>query len=139
MTKKERKMEKVLAFIKENKTFFIATIDGDQPRVRPCGLMLNLNGKLSICTSIEKDVFKQIEKNNKIELCSMTPDGTFLRLTGTVSFNYTQEAKSKVFEAMPRLAKIYENHEDKLVICGFDHVTAVYQTMRGEKETQILY
>jgi uncharacterized pyridoxamine 5'-phosphate oxidase family protein len=132
-------MQKAMDFIKANKVFYLATLDGGQARVRPFGIMINLNGKLSFCTSNEKDVYKQMAANKKVEICSTAPEGDYLRLTGTVVFDESQVAKEKIFEAMPHLRDLYKGKEDSLIICTFDHVTATYQKMGSPKETGVLY
>ncbi|MDR3235856.1 MAG: pyridoxamine 5'-phosphate oxidase family protein, partial [Prevotellaceae bacterium] len=117
----------VLDFLKTNRVFFLATLDGDQPRVRPFGIMIDLNGKLSFCTSREKDVFKQMDAHKKVEICSVSSDGAVLRLTGNVSFSNSREGQTKMFETRPELAKLYAGKEDKFVICTFENASATYQ------------
>jgi uncharacterized pyridoxamine 5'-phosphate oxidase family protein len=132
-------MEKTLAFLKEAGTFFLATADGDQPRVRPFGIMLNLDGRLSFGTSNQKEVFKQINANPKIELCAALADGRFVRVSGTVFLNTTTETHKKFFEARPALAKLYAGRESTMVIFSFKTATATFQDMKGGNQTTVLY
>ena len=76
-------MEKVAEFLKEAGTYYLATVDGDQPRVRPFGTVNIFEGKLYIQTGKVKDVSKQIHKNPKVELCAFK-DGDWLRVAGTL-------------------------------------------------------
>ena len=69
-------MDEVYKFLKENPIFYVATMDGDQPRVRPFGVVALFEGKLYLQTGNVKPVFKQMTANPKIELCTMGKDGT---------------------------------------------------------------
>ena len=70
-------MNEVQAYLKECGAFFIATNEGDQPRVRPFGVSEIINGRLYIMTGKVKDVFKQLDKNGKFEICAMKPSTLF--------------------------------------------------------------
>ena len=69
-------MDEVYKFLKENPIFYVATMDGDQPRVRPFGVVALFEGRLYLQTGNVKPVFKQMMANPKIELCTMGKDGT---------------------------------------------------------------
>ena len=75
-------MNKIVEELKKVGTFYIATMDGDQPRVRPFGSICEFEGKVYICTSNTKDCYKQMIHNPKIEISGMSQDGTWLRVTG---------------------------------------------------------
>ena len=101
-------MEEMLEFLKNNPMFYIATDDNGQPRVRPFGFHMIFDGKFYMVTAKNKNVYKQLKANPKIEFCSMAPDTRFLRVTGEVVFDDdNMEAKKKVFEIMPDLLKLY--------------------------------
>ncbi|MDR2029213.1 MAG: pyridoxamine 5'-phosphate oxidase family protein, partial [Treponema sp.] len=63
-------IEEIIKFLLENKVFFLATIQGDQPRVRPMGFVMEYEGKLSLCTNNRKDMYRQMKENPKIEICA---------------------------------------------------------------------
>ena len=63
-------MERVVQFLKEAETYYLATVEGDQPRVRPFGTAHIFEGKLYIQTGKVKDVSKQIHANPKVEICA---------------------------------------------------------------------
>ena len=106
-------MEEMLEFLKNNPMFYIATDDNGQPRVRPFGFHMIFDGKFYMVTAKNKNVYKQLKANPKIEFCSMAPDTRFLRVTGEVVFDDdNMEAKKKVFEIMPDLLKIYGSAEN---------------------------
>ena len=78
-------MEEVYKFLKENPVFYVATMDGDQPRVRPFGVVALFEGKLYLQTGNVKPVYKQMTANPKIELCTTSKDGAkWLRVAATV-------------------------------------------------------
>ena len=77
-------MEEVVKFLKEAETYYLATVDGDQPRVRPFGTAHIFEGKLYIQTGKKKDVSKQLHANPKAELCAFK-DGEWIRITDSRS------------------------------------------------------
>ena len=101
-------MDELLKFLEKNPVFYLATDDNGQPRVRPFGFHMIFNDKFYMVTALPKKVCKQMEKNPKIEFCSMAPDTHFVRVSGEVVFdNDNMDAKKKVFEVMPDLLKMY--------------------------------
>ncbi|AKL98502.1 pyridoxamine 5'-phosphate oxidase family protein [Endomicrobium proavitum] len=128
--------DKVVKFLQEAKVFYIATIDGNQPRVRPFGIALNIDGKLSLCTGSYKNVYKQIEKNPNTELSAVTADGKWIRVSGLL-VNVTNEAnQQKFFAAAPMLNEIYSGDKRKdFTILSFKTGAATIEDMEGHKET----
>ena len=106
-------MDELLKFLEKNPVFYLATDDNGQPRVRPFGCHMIFNDKFYMVTALPKKVCKQMEKNPKIEFCSMAPDTHFVRVSGEVVFdNDNMDAKKKVFEVMPDLLKMYGSAEN---------------------------
>ena len=106
-------MDELLKFLEKNPVFYLATDDNGQPRVRPFGFHMIFNDKFYMVTAFPKKVCKQMEKNPKIEFCSMAPDTHFVRVSGEVVFdNDNMDAKKKVFEVMPDLLKMYGSAEN---------------------------
>jgi uncharacterized pyridoxamine 5'-phosphate oxidase family protein len=132
-------MQQVLDFLKANNAFFLATVEGDSPRVRPFGVAVELNGKLALCTNTGKDVYRQMQQNPKVEVCSLSPDGSFCRVSGSVELSSSKEATAKFFEAMPALADLYAGKEDTIVACTFTTATVTLQGSDGGKEVRTLY
>jgi uncharacterized pyridoxamine 5'-phosphate oxidase family protein len=127
--------DKVVKFLKDSKVFYIATIDGKQPRVRPFGAVLNIDGKVSICTGSAKNVYKQIKKNPKVEISAMTPDSKWIRLSGTLADITNEANRQKFFEASPGLKNIYSGDKEKeFTILSFKSATAVIEDFSGYKE-----
>lgn len=106
-------MDELLKFLEKNPVFYLATDDNGQPRVRPFGFHMIFNDKFYMVTALPKKVCKQMEKNPKIEFCSMAPGTHFVRVSGEVVFdNDNMDAKKKVFEVMPDLLKMYGSAEN---------------------------
>lgn len=106
-------MDELLKFLEKNPVFYLATDDNGQPRVRPFRFHMIFNDKFYMVTALPKKVCKQMEKNPKIEFCSMAPDTHFVRVSGEVVFdNDNMDAKKKVFEVMPDLLKMYGSAEN---------------------------
>jgi uncharacterized pyridoxamine 5'-phosphate oxidase family protein len=124
---------KIVKFLQEAKTFYIATTEGDQPRVRPFGVAENIEGKISICTGSEKDVYSQIQKNPKVEISAMTDDGKWLRLYGSLFDNTTPSNQDKIFALAPYLKDIY-NDLKKFRVLSFREAKAVIQNFSGYRE-----
>lgn len=127
--------DKVVKFLQDSKVFYIATIDGKQPRVRPFGAALNIDGKVSICTGSFKNVYKQIKKNSNVEICAMTPDGKWIRVSGSLADVTNEENKNKFFEAYPDVSDIYaEDKRNDFAVLSFKSGVATIEDFSGNKE-----
>jgi len=105
-------MSSAIEFLKTNQVFHLATVDGKEARVRPFGFVMNRDGKLYMCTSKAKDVYKQMNENPGIEVSAMGPEGTWLRIRGNIAFDDSREAKAQAFEEAPMLLNIYPKGAD---------------------------
>lgn len=76
-------MNRIVEELKKTGVFYVATVEGDQPRVRPFSSVTEIDGEVYICTNNTKDVYHQLEKNPKIEISGMGKDGTWIRVSGT--------------------------------------------------------
>ena len=85
-------LSKVLAFLDDAQTYYLATVEGNQPRVRPFGTALVYNDKLYIQTGKVKAVSKQLATNPKAEICAFK-DGKWIRITGELVEDETRESK----------------------------------------------
>ena len=127
-------MEEVYRFLKEAQTYYLATMDGDQPRVRPFGTADLFEGKLYIQTGKSKDVSKQIQKNPKVELCAFK-DGTWLRLSGTLVRDDRVEAKAHMLDAHPDLKSMYSAEDDNTEVLYFRDATATFSSFTEAPRT----
>lgn len=130
-------MKEVLQFLQDAGVFYIATMDGDRPRVRPFGAINEFDGKIYIITSNEKDVYKQMQKNPKVEISGMNKEGKWIRLSCEVVRDDRTEAKKSMLDANPTLRAMYSEEDGKMEvlyfqnanasICSFTEAPAVYQ------------
>ena len=127
-------MEKVLKFLKEAETYYLATIDGDQARVRPFGTVHEFEGKLYIQTGKVKDVSKQIHKNPKVEICAFK-DGDWLRVAGTLVEDDRIEARQSMLDAYPSLQGMYKADDGNTEVFYFKDATATFSSFTGAPET----
>ena len=126
-------VERVCQYLKEVKTYYLATVDGDEPRVRPFGTAHLFEGKLYIQTGKGKDVFKQIEKNPKVEICAYK-DGGWLRVRGTLVDDNRVEPKVSLLDAYPSLKEMYEQDDNTRVLYLKD-ATATFYSFVAAPET----
>ena len=118
-------MEEVKNFIKSCGAYFLATVDGDEPKVRPFGTIEIFEGKLYIQTGKSKNVSKQIQKNGKVQLCAMDKSGTkWLRLSGTLVRDDRREPKVHMLENYPSLKSMYSPDDDNTEVLYFKNATA---------------
>ena len=105
--------ERIVRILRQAKTFFFATVDGDQPRVRPFNAVVEFEDKVYFYTNNHKSAFKQMMESPKIELCAQISDERWIRVSGKIVFDYRPEAKKAMLDANSELRKIY-SEEDKI-------------------------
>lgn len=123
-------METILKLF-ENNMFFIATTDGDQPRVRPFGRLLGFDGSLYINTGNTKEVYRQIKENPKVELCVFSK-GKIIRLAAQAVESVDPEVRRVMLHEEPGIANMYRGKEDTLAMFRLTHVVMVV-TERGKE------
>ncbi|MBQ7221842.1 MAG: pyridoxamine 5'-phosphate oxidase family protein [Bacteroidales bacterium] len=116
-------MEQVYEFLKACGTYYIATVDVDQARVRPFGTVNVFEGKLYIQTGHSKDVAKQIAANGKVELCAYN-GSQWLRLSGTLVDDERVEAKKAMLDAYPSLRGMYNENDENTAVFYFTNARA---------------
>ena len=127
-------MEKVVKFLKDAETYYLATVDGDQPRVRPFGTVNVFEGKLYIQTGKVKDVSKQIHKNPKVEICAFK-NGEWLRVAGEQKEDERIEAKQAMLDAYPSLQGMYSADDGNTEVFYFTNATATFSSFTRAPET----
>lgn len=127
-------IEKVCRFLDEAQTYYLATVEGDQPRVRPFGTSLLCNGRLYIQTGKVKDVSKQIAANGKVEICAFK-DGKWLRIAGVLEEDEDHDVKVAMLEKMPSLKNMYSADDDNMQMLYFTHATATFSSFTEAPET----
>ncbi|MCR5207506.1 MAG: pyridoxamine 5'-phosphate oxidase family protein [Eubacterium sp.] len=127
-------MEKVLQFLKDAGVYYLATAEGDQPRVRPFGTAHVFEGKLYIQSGKIKDVAKQLAANPKAEICAFN-DGRWLRVAGTLVEDDRREARVSMLDAYPELKSMYSPDDGNTVVYYFENATAIFSSFTSESET----
>lgn len=127
-------IEKVYQFLDEAQTYYLATVEGDQPRVRPFGTALLYNGRLYIQTGKIKPVSKQIAANPKVEVCAFK-DGKWLRVAGELVNDDDRAVKVAMLEKMPSLKAMYSADDDNTQVLYFKNATAVFSSFTEAPET----
>ncbi len=127
-------MNEVLEYLKKCKTFYIATMEGDQPRVRPFGIAEEFEGKIYIQTGKIKNVSKQLAINPKIEICAC--DGpTWLRIEGEAVNDDRIEAKAYVLDKNPSLKGMYSADDDNTQVLYLKNVKATFYSFSEAPRT----
>ena len=124
-------MQEVQEFLKKCGVYYLATAEGDQPRVRPFGTAEIFEGKLYIQTGKVKEVSRQIQKNPKVEICGFH-DGTWVRIAGTLVRDDRLEAKEDMLEKNPGLKRMYSAADDNTEVLYFENATATFYSFGGE-------
>ena len=120
-------MKTVYDFLKKCKVYYLATVDGDQARVRPFGTIDMFEDKLYIQTGKVKDVSKQMQADPKVELCAF--DGEkWLRVAATVVRDDRIEPKKHMLENYPDLRAMYDPEDDNTEVLYLKDVTATFSS-----------
>ena len=127
-------MKEVYDFLKDAETYYLATMDGDQPRVRPFGTADIFEDKLYIQTGKSKDVSKQIQVNPKVEICAFK-DGRWLRVSGKLIRDDRVEAKAHMLDAHPSLKSMYSAEDDNTEVLYFEDATATFSSFTDAPKT----
>ena len=126
-------MQRVESFLKEAQTYYLATVEGDQPRVRPFGTALIFEGKLYIQTGKIKDVSKQLHANPKAEICAFK-DGQWLRVSGKLIEDDRIEARQAMLDAYPMLQGMYKADDGNTEVFYFEDATATFSSFTAPPE-----
>jgi uncharacterized pyridoxamine 5'-phosphate oxidase family protein len=121
-------MQEVYAFLKECGTYYLATVDGNKPRVRPFGTVDIFENKLYIQTGKVKNVSKQIKANPNIEICAISPDDKWIRVEAVAVEDSRVEAKRHMLDAHPALQGRYSAEDDNTQVFYLKDATATIFT-----------
>ena len=127
-------MERVCSFIKEAQTYYLATVEGDQPRVRPFGTIHIFEGKLYIQTGRKKDVAKQLAANPKAEICAFK-DGVWVRVAGELVDDDRVEPKKAMLDAYPELRAMYDPEDGNTEVLYFRNAKETFSSFTAAPET----
>ncbi len=124
-------MKEVYEFLKNCGTYYLATVDGDEPRVRPFGTINLFEDKLYIQTGKVKDVSKQIEKNPHVEICAFNGQ-EWIRLKGELVRDDRVEAKEDMLDHYPSLKEMYSATDDNTEVLYFKNGEATISSFVAE-------
>lgn len=124
-------MKEVYGFLKNAGVYYLATVEGNQPRVRPFGTIDVFEDKLYIQTGKVKDVSKQIQANPQVEICAFA-DGVWVRVCGKLVRDDRVEAKTHMLEAYPNLQSMYSATDDNTEVLYFENAVATFSSFGGE-------
>lgn len=127
-------VEKACEFLKSAGTYYLATVDGDQPRVRPFGTANIFEGKLYIQTGLKKDVAKQLLANPKAEICAFA-GGKWIRIAGELVLDERVEAQKSMLDAHPNLRGMYAEGDGNTAVFCFKNATATIASFTEAPET----
>ena len=103
-------MSKTIEFLHKAGTFYHASVDGTEARVRPINSVISYNGKVYFETSNKKDMYRQMLRNPSVAISGMA-DGKWIRITGKAVMDESDEAKTAMFETLPALKEVYSYEE----------------------------
>jgi len=126
-------MDRVVEFLKSAEVYYLATVDGDQPRVRPFGTVNVFEGKVYIQTGKVKDVSKQLHANPKAEICAFK-DGKWIRISGELVEDDRREARESMLNAYPDLRAMYNEYDGNTEVFYFKDATAVIASFTAAPE-----
>ncbi|MBQ1312156.1 MAG: pyridoxamine 5'-phosphate oxidase family protein [Blautia sp.] len=129
-------MSKIMDFLNEAGVFYLATVDGDQPKCRPLGARMEMEGKVIFGIGDFKDVYRQLMANPKCEIVALKKDGKhWLRYTGKAVFETDGKYAEAMLNAMPHLRGIYNEETGHKMMCfHIADATAVDIALMGEGE-----
>ncbi|MGX8704733.1 MAG: pyridoxamine 5'-phosphate oxidase family protein [bacterium] len=126
-------MDKVYYFLEDAQTYYLATVEGNQPRVRPFGTILLRDGKLYIQTGRVKAVSRQIAENPLVEICACQ-GGTWLRIAAELVEDDNHDAKVEMLEKMPALKAMYNADDANMQMFYLKDAKAVFSSFTAEPE-----
>lgn len=127
-------MNQIVKALEEAKVFYVATVDGDQPRVRPFGAVMEYEGRIYFSTNNTKNVYHQMMTNPKVEICGCKPDGAWVRVTGRLIRDDNDGARAAMLEKMPELKNMYHVGDGKFEVLYLEDAQAVLNSTTGASE-----
>lgn len=126
-------MEKVCEFLQNAHVFYVATVEGDQPRVRPFGIAHIIDGKLCMMTGRRKPVSQQIAANAKVEVCACV-GSDWLRIAGELVEDDHMETRQVMLDAYPFMKNTYAADDGNMQVLYFCNATATFDSFSGKHE-----
>lgn len=125
-------MNKMVEELKKCKVFYVATMDGNQPRVRPFSSVMEYEGKLYLCTNNTKNVWKQLEINPSVEICGMNDKGEWVRISGDLVEDNRQEVKDAMLDDPTGPSNIYKKDSPIFRVMYLDKAKGMKYSFTGD-------
>ncbi len=129
-------MKRAYEFLKKAGAFYVATMEGETPKVRPFGFVMIFRERLYFCTNNQKDVYRQLQKNPRIEICACTGE-EWVRIKGKAVFDRDMDVKKQVFVEDPGMNALYKPEDEIFEVFYLSEASAVFADMRGKSETEV--
>lgn len=129
-------MKEVYDFLKKAGTYYLATVENDQPRVRPFGTINMFEDKLYIQTGKTKNVSKQIQANNKVEICAFT-EGKWIRIAANLVRDERIEAKKAMLDEYENLRSMYDENDENTEVLYLENAEATISSFTELAKTII--
>ena len=126
-------MQRVCDFLKEAGVYYLATVEGDQPRVRPFGTAHIFEGKLYIQTGHVKPCAQQLIANPKAEICAFHK-GTWVRIACDLIEDDRMEARKSMLDAYPNLRRMYDENDGNTMVLYMENATATFSSFTAAPE-----
>ena len=127
-------MERVCKFLKDAGVYYLATVEGDQPRVRPFGTAHIFEGKLYIQTGKAKPTSRQLSRNPKAEICAFH-NGAWIRVAGELVEDDRVDARKSMLDAYPSLRGMYDENDGNTQVLYFKNAVATISSFSAAPET----
>lgn len=127
-------MQEIYEFLKKAGVYYLATVEGGQPRVRPFGTIDLFEGKIYIQTGKVKPVSRQMKENPLVEICAFQ-EGTWLRIAATVAEDDRAEARKHMLDAYPNLRAMYDENDGNTQVFYLRDATAVFSSFTAPPKT----
>ncbi|MDO4288160.1 MAG: pyridoxamine 5'-phosphate oxidase family protein [Eubacterium sp.] len=124
-------MNKIVEALKDTGVFYIATAEGDQPRVRPFSSVTEFEGAIYFCSNNTKQFYKQITENGKVEVCGMKKDGAWIRLTGRLVRDDRDEARAAMLSDPTGPSDLYTPGDGIFEVLRVDDAVCTQYSMTG--------
>ncbi len=128
-------IERAEKFLKDAGTYYLATVEGNQPRVRPFGTANIFEGKLYIQTGKVKPTSKQLHANPKAEICAFM-NGEWIRIACELIADDRREAKTAMLDAYPQLRGMYNEDDGNTEVFYLQNATATYSSFTKAPEVE---
>ena len=128
-------MKELVEFLNKCHIFFIATVDGKTPKVRPFGAINVYNDKLYFITNKNKDIYKQLISNNAVEICASTSD-SWIRYSGYACFDEDVLAKKSMLDNNPGLRRMYNENNPDMAIFYLDKGVCTFYSFTSKPKVK---